>query len=220
MMSKKRWDRFITYKDEIILRFFIVESSSGYVFGIKDKNLNDIHLTIIHEKDNQLIGAHVTDRSAGHIIRSESTSIDSDWIINELEKWKEKAIVNYHWNKKAFVMTNKLKERFEKWQSILLPSAKEIQLEYIGAAIGCDFSITNLWKKVRIREILKSNLGLGFIEERNKKFIVIPIDNFTMIQFSETQRNQFLKRMLKGIGFNDYFNFIHGKGWKLKLLNP
>jgi hypothetical protein len=222
MQSKNNSHIFYTLNGEILVDFWIDETSDkGFSFGPSIKGSN-IHLTVWEDKNK--IRYHI--RHKGITEPSDESpigrQISTKLVGNEIQKMLKKRLKNFHGNKKCFVFTQ------DRWERIktTLPKMKfdaegnlYIPLELIFSQIDMDFSNKNLWQKVRIKSLLTHKPNFGFIKTKSGLREVVPISKSLMLSYPLSKTSELIDYLSKIMGVDDFFNYMDITGEKKKILS-
>jgi len=206
----------MTLNGEVIISFWIAPTSNGgYSFGpvIEGSNL---HHTA-WEKDGKF-RYHTRHRGIQEpsdespIGGVRSTKMVTEKMLGMLEKRKE----HYHGNRTCWVFMQSRWERIKTvWPRVDKKGDLFMPLEFVFAELDMDFSKTELWRKVRIRQLPNIEPHFGFMETHQGLRLLFPVSNNEMLAWPLSKVDEIHKYFHRVLGhdeFNEYFlNTDEGK---------
>jgi len=208
MSSKSnRLDFAYTLRDKPVMRGYVTPVRDGICFGIKLPERRDIHLIIIY-KDGK-IRTHIKE-SGAEIEYVYGRNYTPDILLVKLEKRINGWTKSYHANNVVWVMTPFLQRRISNAISSVIRGETNIRLEGVFGQIAFDFWHKRRWKRIRIKDMSRLGEGLGFRLDKGKLFMVHPLDEKSMLRFTERQAIAILNLVFDYLGFLEYFNYLNG----------
>lgn len=191
---------------EVRLRCYLAPTSEGFVFGVADSRVADVHLTIF-ARDGK-IRTHIKDASRNPAYVYDRT-FTPDILNRKAEARVRKWTVPYHGNSTAWVMRPALRKKLER--SFTFPVAGDVATipwEAVRAQILLDFENPRRWRRVRIRELSKTPNEIGFRIEAGRVYVIRPLDGRRMLKFTEGQMKALDRLVFEYLGFVEYGDYL------------
>jgi hypothetical protein len=220
--KKEKINLFFTFDNEVLFTFKLMETSDGFCMipMIKDA---DIHQTIFH-KDGK-IRTHITHRNSEDYIDDYPLSkhIADQFFVRQIGESIIKRTRKYHGNEKCYVFT---KERMDRINPLLPKQDKKgniiFPLELLIHYLDMDFSKSELWRKIRIRELMKNEPFYGFKYEGRSLRKIQPITERELYSVPISKSTELDNQIFSMLGIDDFFDYFtkteEGKRWKKEIL--
>lgn len=181
---------------------FIEATKDGYVFGFDLPGIDGTHLTVIFKEGR--FGPHISDKEKIKPPWGEQFEPEfiTRIIIKYLDRWKR----HYHGNMRCWVATDKLIQKIQSHVEPALESG-EYPLELTRSQIVFDPENSERWQRAKIRDIIGKPV-LAFIEDEGVLRRVEPLDDNTMLCYSERQHDNMLEEIIKSFGFDKYIEYM------------
>jgi len=109
MPKKKRTTMEVKFMEVTLFKIMKNKTTDGISFGLKDKELGDVHVTILHK--NGKLGWHITD-ATGERKYPLDAHIENELFLKRYFNRLIRLIKKYHGNKKAYVMSDGLEQEY------------------------------------------------------------------------------------------------------------
>ncbi|MHA1286550.1 MAG: hypothetical protein ACTSPB_04000, partial [Candidatus Thorarchaeota archaeon] len=203
--KKKRQTLSFTFKGKPLLSFFFTPSKNGYIFGVSEPKKRDVHLTIVDEENR--LGWHITDKTKEKEPNPIDFHIGKEALVQTIGNELLKMVVEYHGNRKMWVMTPSLSKKFNAMVLESYGKSYETPLELLLGELECDFESEDRWMRVRIKDYVgKSQFGL--IEEDDQLKIIVPIEKKLMFCATIEEFQDFALMIFRYLGGDFYFEHI------------
>lgn len=198
-----------TARGEQILRCFLAPTTEGFVFGLAHPAIGDIHLTVFFKDGKIRASVKDSSRNPDHV---QGRTFTPDILAREIESRLRRLVKPYRANMVAWIMRPALKRKIA--AALDFPfrdGAMQIPLEIVRGYVIADLRNTRRWRRVLIHELLDMPTEFGIRIERRRPYFVRPLDERTMLKFTEGQVEAIVDLIMERLGFGDYANYVRAK---------
>ena len=198
-----RIDRELTHRGKALVGYFIGATTDGIVFGIKNKELGNVHLTLFW-KDGK-IRSHITDETKpegpsrvpwGQQFTPETFVKNVERIVGKMVKSEP-----YHPLRRAWVLREYLRR---KALEIGDPSIDRVS---IPIEFYKQLEDPKSWTRLPIRSLVGKG-RIALIEEDKDLRWVIPIDKKKLVSIGVKQQMMLQNLVAREYGFERYWNYV------------